>query len=459
MKLDSLLDRTSRSLRLALAVLLFASGCLSAQTTAGIPQFSADLVISVSGSSRTGRSQLYSNGQKLRMDHQQAADEGSSFIQDVSTRTTFVLMHATKTYIEAPDRSALLAPVVPLAPENPCSNEKGLTCTRAGVETVNGRLCNKWIYAGGDIRTLWLDQKLHLPIKTTHIDGTTESLENLQEGPQVPNRFTIPADYRKFDASSELRNFGFGFLPYSFFLYGPLSLVFRVICVVHCIRRRQNTSWLWIIIAGGTLGCLAYVGVEIVPDATLLGRSFAFVARNKRIRQLNAIVQDNPAPGNYEELGDLYLEGKKYAEARAAFDRAITSRTDHAAPFYGRALACIELKDYSAAEPDLQRAVAIEPKHDFQRAAGLLAYVLFKNGKNAEAGKLFAEVTRTSTISETLYHYAEYLAAESKAADARAALQRVLDKKKTLPVFLKRRERPWFRKATSLLKTIPQTAS
>jgi hypothetical protein len=451
--------RRQQNLGSLLALTLFTTCYVSAQATTGIPQFSGDLVMSYTGSSgATIKSKIYSDGQKTRIDSPDTSN-GVSTIQDLSTHTTYTLMHTRKMYMKT-ERAGLLGSIEILNPLNPCANEIRTTCTKSGIETVNGRVCSKWVYAGdSNIKTLWLDEKFHLPIKTVNDDDTTYSLEKFQEGPQDPKLFTIPQDYHKFDASAAVNEFGLGFLPYSFFLFGPLSLVLRGVCVVHWIKRRPNTYWLWIIIMGGTLGCFAYVAVEIVPDATLLRRSFAFVARNKRIRQLTAIVQDNPAPGNYEELGDLYLDGKKYAEARAAFDRAITARTDHASPFYRRALASIELKDYAAAEPDLQRAVAIEPKHDFQRAAGLLAYVLFKNGKNAEAGKLFAEVAQTSTISETLYHYAEYLATQGKGAEARAALQRVLDKKATLPVFLKRRERPWFRKATSLLKTIPQTAS
>ena len=32
----------------------------------------------------------------------------------------------------------------------------------------------------------------------------------------------------------------------------------------------------------------------------------------------------NPAAGNYEELGDLYLDEGKYAKARECYDKAIT---------------------------------------------------------------------------------------------------------------------------------------
>jgi hypothetical protein len=39
--------------------------------------------------------------------------------------------------------------------------------------------------------------------------------------------------------------------------------------------------------------------------------------------------------------------------------------------------------------------------------------------------------------------------------DARHWAQRILQKKATLPSYLKRRERPWFRRAEALLKQLP----
>ena len=39
---------------------------------------------------------------------------------------------------------------------------------------------------------------------------------------------------------------------------------------------------------------------------------------DSRIKQLEGLVHDNPSAGNYEELGDLYMEDGKIAQARAA---------------------------------------------------------------------------------------------------------------------------------------------
>jgi hypothetical protein len=52
-------------------------------------------------------------------------------------------------------------------------------------------------------------------------------------------------------------------------------------------------------------------------------------------------------------------------------------------------------------------------------------------------------------------NYADLLAAQGRNAEAREWAQKVLAKKPTMPGYLKRRERPWFRRAAGLLKKVP----
>jgi len=142
------------------------------------------------------------------------------------------------------------------------------------------------------------------------------------------------------------------------FLYSllfPWNLILQAIAIVHFIRRRPDNYWLWIILIGGWIGALVYIFAEVLPDAGLLRQSFKTFPRRRRIRELQAIVLDNPAAGNYEELADLYLDDRKFALARECYDKAISSRTDSPDPFYRRGIAEIELGDYPAAVTDLER--------------------------------------------------------------------------------------------------------
>jgi hypothetical protein len=68
---------------------------------------------------------------------------------------------------------------------------------------------------------------------------------------------------------------------------------------------------------------------------------------------------------------------------------------------------------------------------------------------------LFREVTKISTSSETYYNFACFLGDQQRNAEAREWAQRILAKKPTMPGYLRRRERPWFRKASALLGRLP----
>ncbi len=234
-----------------------------------------------------------------------------------------------------------------------------------------------------------------------------------------------------------------------------LGIGLQVIALIHFAKRRPEWFWLWIILLFGGLGALVYLVVEAAPDLGLLRGQFQVLSHRSRIAELESLVLDNPAPGNYEELGDLYMEKQDYARARTCFDKAITARTVTPELSYHRAICELELGDFAAAAADLEQVVKLDSKHDFHRAAGLLAHALAKTGRKEKAEALFSEVVKISTLSETQYQYAAFLAEQGRPDDARHWAQRILSKKHNLPGYLKRRERPWFHRAEALLKQLP----
>ena len=238
-----------------------------------------------------------------------------------------------------------------------------------------------------------------------------------------------------------------------FGLIYPYGIVLQALAILHFVRRRPETYWLWIILMFGGVGALIYIVVEVIPDAGLLRGTFQTFPRRKRIRELEGLVIDNPSVGNWEELGDLYLDDAQFAKARECFDKVL-AKQESVDPFYRRALCELALNDFAAAAADLERVVASEPKYDYQRAAGLRAHALAKIGQKEQADALFAGVLQTSTLSETQYNYACFLADAGRPEEAREWAERILRKKATMPDYIRRRERPWFRKAKGLLKKL-----
>ena len=238
-------------------------------------------------------------------------------------------------------------------------------------------------------------------------------------------------------------------------LFYPWGLLVQAAAIVHFIRRRPDTFWIYVILFLGPPGALIYLLVEALPDFGLARQSFKVFPRRKRIGQLEAMVRDNPSAGNYEELGDLYMDDGRLAAARAAFDRAIAARSDTLDAFYRRGVCALQLGDAAAALPDLERVVAKDRNYDFYRAIGLLAQAYARTGQTERAEATFREATLKSTLWETYLNYAELLAEEGRTAEAREWARKVLDKKPTMPGYLRRRERPWFRSAGKLLKRLP----
>jgi hypothetical protein len=243
-----------------------------------------------------------------------------------------------------------------------------------------------------------------------------------------------------------------GFLSHLFY---PWGLIVQGLAILHFIRRRPDTYWLYIIIFLGPLGAAAYLCVEALPDVGLIGQGFKVFPRRKRIGQVRLAILDNPSGGNYEELANLLMDDGKLQAAREAFDKAIAARVETPDTIYRRGVCSLLLGDAAAAVPDLERVVSKDADYDFRRAAGLLAHAYAQTGQKEKAEALFRAVVVKSTLSETYLNFADLLASEGKTSEACEWARKVLEKKPTMPGYLRRRERPWFSRASKILKRLP----
>lgn len=240
-------------------------------------------------------------------------------------------------------------------------------------------------------------------------------------------------------------------------LFYPWGFLVQILAIVHFVRRRPDTYWIYIIFFGGILGASAYIVVEVLPDAGLLRDVFQGFGRKSRIKVVETQILDNPSAANFEELGELYKDQKEYAKAREALSSAIAARADSVYTFYYRAQCSLGLGELRAAIPDLERVVASDAKFDYYRAAGLLADAYARTEQLDRAAQLFADVTQISTTPETLYNYASFLRMQGRKDEAIEWAQKLLAKKRTLPRYMQRIERPWFRKGKDLLKELATT--
>ena len=75
-----------------------------------------------------------------------------------------------------------------------------MTCKNLGVEQVDERACVHWQITEKNckVSNVWVDQKLHFPIKTVSEDSTWE-LTGIIEGEPSASLFVVPLNYHKMD--------------------------------------------------------------------------------------------------------------------------------------------------------------------------------------------------------------------------------------------------------------------
>lgn len=179
-------------------------------------QFSADMTVhTMRGEDLKGK--LFFGDKKMRTDMDMRRGSVST-ITDLDAKKAYTLLHEQKMYMEH-DLNRPMGPMGrgPRMPDikeynasNPCANQEGVTCKKTTTESVNGRTCDVWEFYkdGAKEQTTWIDQKLHIPVKTVHADGTSFELMNIKEGTQPASEFEIPSGYQKMDMGGMMGGFG-----------------------------------------------------------------------------------------------------------------------------------------------------------------------------------------------------------------------------------------------------------
>ena len=191
-------------LRLSTAMVFFALQSASGIALAQAP-FSADIV-NRANPHPPFKTRLYATRDKLRFEGQ--GKDGrtvSIMISNLATRHSIVLMPQQHMYVEQsrvqiPGQGVTFfqARDVNDACEEWQQMAPNRKCSKVGPETVNGRETVKYkgTSAKGETTFIWLDTKLHFPVKWQGPVGSG-GLRNIQEGEQPAALFEVPAGYVK----------------------------------------------------------------------------------------------------------------------------------------------------------------------------------------------------------------------------------------------------------------------
>jgi hypothetical protein len=199
--------RRLASLLLSSALALFGTTLIAQPPS--VPQFSADMTMKLAKKGgQTVPGKFYFGNKKMRMDMSMEGHDISN-ITDLEAKKGYMVMNQQHMYMEhdlgqmAGGPMGRMPQIDPIKdPNHPCDPDH-FTCNKVGSEMVNGRMTDKWEYKAKDEgnevenQTVWVDQKMHFPIRTITGDGTEMNMTNIKEGPQDASLFQPPAGYQK----------------------------------------------------------------------------------------------------------------------------------------------------------------------------------------------------------------------------------------------------------------------
>lgn len=242
------------------------------------------------------------------------------------------------------------------------------------------------------------------------------------------------------------------------FIYRLLSspialavLVFQVWMLVDAIR---NRDWMWvffIIVFPGFGSFWYFFTVYRGSGSTTTGFELPGAHDRKRIKELQAQIHHLDKAHHYLQLGDIYFQQGKLAQAEPCYKAALErdEKDIDIRAHYGQCL--LRLGKAAEARPVLEGVVNEDSKHDYGHTLMALAEAHGALGDVDAAIATWQRVTANHSYARARVQLAEQLARRGEKDAARAEVTEVLTDDPHNPAFQRRRDRFWIKRAGKLI--------
>jgi hypothetical protein len=239
------------------------------------------------------------------------------------------------------------------------------------------------------------------------------------------------------------------------YLIPILSIAIQAGLIVHVIKTGRNMLWIWAIALLPLVGPIAYVVVEVLPEA--LGGRTARRARSgmqrmmdpdRELRRASAEVEISGNVDARRRLAEELLERNQYDAAIEVYQGGLKGIFEHDPTLLlGLARAHFGKQDYAAARLTLERLTQHNP--DFKSADAQLLYARTLEAQEAldEAERAYATLAPGYPGAEARLRYGLLLKRRGKLADAQRVLKDLLDGAKLGPAHYRRAQAEWLERA------------
>lgn len=246
-------------------------------------------------------------------------------------------------------------------------------------------------------------------------------------------------------------------LSFDGLLSHPLAwifLAFQVWMFVDAIRRRE---WMWVlfIFLFPVLNAILYYFMvyRAVPSATR-GFELPGAHHRRRIKELQAQIHHLDKAHHHSELGDIYFQKGKLAEAEASY-RAALERDAADLDTRAHLGQCLLRQNRpQEARPLLEGICAENASHDYGHTLMALAETWAALGETDRAIATWRRVLESHTYARARVQLAELYLTRQQRDLAAAELREALEDDAHAPRFARVRERFWIRRAGALLRSM-----
>ncbi|BCW89642.1 hypothetical protein sos41_28080 [Alphaproteobacteria bacterium SO-S41] len=240
----------------------------------------------------------------------------------------------------------------------------------------------------------------------------------------------------------------------AYIYYGGILLL-MLTCVVHAARNGKIIPWIYVIVFLPLIGCIAYIIVEILPQALSSPdaqkiKETALDLRDpeRNLRKLKHEAELSNSVDARQRLADEYLrigraeDGLPIYRALAATDYGDDPRLQ-----MGYANALVETANFAEAETVLDRFQREHPSKTDADGHLLFARALAGQGKSAQAIEEYEAVIVYFPGPEALCRYAQYLLSIGRKDEAIGHFRKIVKTIETSPPHVKRINKRWYQTA------------
>ncbi len=247
--------------------------------------------------------------------------------------------------------------------------------------------------------------------------------------------------------------FNIGYLIHNPWLL--LVFVFQAWMFVDALRRQE---WFWavfIFIGFGLAAILYYFLVyRAAAPAATQGFELPGAQSRARIKQLQSQIHHIGNAYHYFQLGDVYFQKGKFADAEKCYRSALEREPNDidARAHLGQCL--LRQKRPAEARPLLEGVCRENPKHDYGHSLMAYAETLTALGETEAAFGVWQHVVENHSYVRAKVQFAELCLARNQRELAREQLNDVIKDDGHAPSFQRRRDRIWVLRARMLLRQV-----